>query len=209
MQGHETAPENDPRMQLATDEDLMLQVRDGAGETLGVLFDRYQAPLFNFYAKLTGDRGLSEDLVQEVFLRILRYRQSYKPGTPFRAWIYQIARNARVDHFRKTRKETELDPDMPAPKPKVDPAQQEQETELLQRALQQMPEEKKEILILARFQELKYDEIARLIGCEVATVRVRVHRALQELRQIFRQLESGGGPIAGKPISPRRLGHEV
>src|SRR5438045_5886173 len=97
---------------------------------------------------------------------------------------------------------------MPAPKPLIDPAQQEQETALLHRALQQMPEEKKEILILARFQELKYDEIARLIGCEVATVRVRVHRALQELRQVFRQLESGAGPAAGKQI-PRRLGHEM
>jgi RNA polymerase sigma factor (sigma-70 family) len=114
-----------------------------------------------------------------------------------------------VDHYRKTRKETELDPDMPAPKPLIDPAQQEQETALLHRALQQMPEEKKEILILARFQELKYDEIARLIGCEVATVRVRVHRALQELRQVFRQLESGAaGSTAGKQI-PRRLGHEM
>src|SRR5438046_2498920 len=55
-------------MTLAPDEDLMLQVRDGAGEMLGVLFDRYQTPLFNFYSKLTGDRTLSEDLVQEVFL---------------------------------------------------------------------------------------------------------------------------------------------
>src|SRR5438045_163258 len=73
----------------------------------------------------------------------------------------------------------------------------------------QVPDEKKEILILARFQELKYDEIARLIGCEVATVRVRVHRALQELRQVFRQLESGAaGSTAGKQI-PRRLGHEM
>src|SRR6266849_9839250 len=104
MQGHDTAvPENDPRMHSVTDEDLMLQVRDGAGETLGVLFDRYQAPLLNFYCKLTSDRGLSEDLVQEVFLRILRHRQTYRPGTPFRAWIYQIARNARIDQFRKTR----------------------------------------------------------------------------------------------------------
>ncbi len=50
----------------------MLQVRDGAGETLGVLFERYHVPLYNFYTKLTGDRALSEDLVQEVFLRILR-----------------------------------------------------------------------------------------------------------------------------------------
>src|SRR5438874_1284391 len=97
-------------MTLAPDEDLMLQVRDGAGEMLGVLFDRYQTPLFNFYSKLTGDRTLSEDLVQEVFLRILKYRQSYRPGTPFRAWIYQIARNARVDHFRKFPRQTELEP---------------------------------------------------------------------------------------------------
>src|SRR5207302_7941166 len=74
-------------MTFAPDEDVMLQVRDGAGEMLGVLFDRYQTPLFNFYSKLTGDRTLSEDLVQEVFLRILKYRQRYSPGTPFRAWV--------------------------------------------------------------------------------------------------------------------------
>ena len=170
----------------------MLQVRDGAGETLGVLFDRYQAPLLNFYARLTGDRTLSEDLVQEVFLRILRYRQSYRAGTPFRAWIYQIARNARVDHHRKSRPQTELDPEMAAPKPANDPAQREQETALLRRALMSLPEEKREILILARFQELKYEEIASLVGCELATVRVRVHRALQELREIYRRLERGG-----------------
>ena len=89
------------------DEALMLQVREGASESLGVLFDRYQKPLFNFYSKMTGNRTVSEDLVQEVFLRVLKYRQSYKPGTPFRAWIYQIARNARLDQLRKQRPETE------------------------------------------------------------------------------------------------------
>src|ERR1700682_3066506 len=99
-------------MTLTRDEDLMLEVRDGAGETLGVLFDRYQTPLFNFYSKMTGDRILSEDLVQEVFLRILKYRQSYTPGTPFRSWMYQIARNARLDHFRKQRPETSWSAEM-------------------------------------------------------------------------------------------------
>ena len=54
-----------------------------------------------------------------------------------------------------------------------------------------LPEDKREILILSRFQELKYDEIARLLGCEVGAVKVRVHRALQQLREIFLQLESG------------------
>src|SRR5437016_7465072 len=128
-------------MTFAPDEDVMLQVRDGAGEMLGVLFDRYQTPLFNFYSKLTGDRTLSEDLVQEVFLRILKYRQSYRPGTPFRAWIYQIARNARIDHFRKRSEERTFEPEMLHPVLPTDPAQQQHEGELLQRALQQLPEE--------------------------------------------------------------------
>src|SRR5437660_10610452 len=117
-------------MTLAPDEELMLQVRDGAGETLGVLFHRYQTPLFNFYSKLTGDRALSEDLVQEVFLRILKYRQSYCPGTPFRAWVYQIARNARIDHLRKLPRQTALEPAMLTPVLPTHPPHQQQEGEL-------------------------------------------------------------------------------
>ena len=209
-----TDAENDQAMKLAPDEDLMLEVRNGAGETLGVLFDRYHTPLYNFYSKLTGDRTLSEDLVQEVFLRILKYRQSYQPGTPFRAWIYQIARNARIDHYRKTPKHITFEPEMaPAVMPK-DSAQHSEEAELLHRALMQMPEEKREILILSRFQELKYDEIARLLDCELGTVKTRIHRAIQELRQTFRQLESGmfnkdKNSGVTKFVPPRRAGNEV
>jgi RNA polymerase sigma factor (sigma-70 family) len=201
-------------MKLVSDEDLMLQVREGEAEMLGVLFDRYKTPLFNFYTKMTQDRVLSEDLVQDVFLRILRYRQSYRPGTSFRTWMYQIARNARLDHASKSRVETSFDPETPAPVSPGDPAQQQQEAMLLQRALMQLPEDKREILILSRFQELKYDEIGRLLGCEVGAVKVRVHRALQQLRQVFRQLERGivaNGPdrLAGKSIPPRGVGNEV
>ncbi|PYY04978.1 MAG: hypothetical protein DMG64_03810, partial [Acidobacteria bacterium] len=94
------------------DEDLMLQVREGVGEMLGVLFDRYQSPLFNFYCRLTGDRTASEDLVQDVFFRILKYRQTYRPGTPFRAWMYQIARNARQDYHRKHPQSLPFEPEM-------------------------------------------------------------------------------------------------
>ncbi|MGA2095343.1 MAG: RNA polymerase sigma factor [Candidatus Acidiferrum sp.] len=200
-------------MKLAPDEDLMLEVRNGAGETLGVLFDRYHAPLYNFYAKLTGDRTLSEDLVQEVFLRILKYRQSYQPGTPFRAWIYQIARNARVDHYRKTPKHITFEPEMAPPVVPKDAALESEEAALLHQAMMHMPEEKREILILSRFQELKYEEIAKLLGCELGTVKTRIHRAIQELRLVFRQLESGmiaknSDSGAGKFI-PRRAGNEM
>lgn len=172
----------------------MSQVRSGVGEMLGVLFERYHVPLFNFYTKLTGDRAVSEDLVQEVFFRILKYRHSYRVDTPFRSWMYQIARNARMDYLRKRRPETSWDPEMsPAIEP-PDTAQQSQEAVLLHRALMRISEDKREVLVLSRFQDLKYEEIAHLLGCEVNTVKTRVHRALQELRQVFHQLE-GGKPV--------------
>src|SRR5882762_2284373 len=180
-------------MHSVTDEELMLQVRDGTGETLGVLFERYHAPLYNFYTKLTGDRALSEDLVQEVFLRILRHRQTFRDGTPFRAWIYQIARNARIDHFRKSRPQVPFEPEMAPTVSPGDPAQQRQESELLHKALMELPEEKRELLVL----------------CRVSTVKVRIHRAMQELREIFHQLQAA--PIgsaqraAAQNIPPRRM----
>jgi RNA polymerase sigma factor (sigma-70 family) len=200
-------------MQSVTDEELMLQVRDGAGETLGVLFERYHAPIYNFYTKLTGDRALSEDLVQEVFLRILRHRKTFRPGTPFRAWIYQIARNARIDHFRKTRPQVPFEPEMAPAVATGDPAQQQQESELLHRALMELPEEKRELLVLCRFQELPYEEVARLVGCGVSTVKVRIHRAMQDLRQVFHQLQAAPASSAQRnarqDFPPRRLRHEV
>jgi RNA polymerase sigma-70 factor (ECF subfamily) len=108
--------------------------------------------------------------------------------------MYQIARNARLDYLRKHRTETSWEPEMSPVVAPVDTAQQSQETVLLHSALMRISEEKREVLILSRFQDLKYEEIAQLLGCEVNTVKTRVHRALQELRQVFQQLESGKPP---------------
>jgi RNA polymerase sigma factor (sigma-70 family) len=192
-----------------SDEDLMLEVRNGGTENVGVLFDRYEKPLLNFYAKLTGNRTLSEDLVQEVFLRLLKYRASYDPGTPFRAWVYTIARNARVDHFRKQRPETSWEPHMSPAVVPADAAQQQQETDLLHRALMQLSEDKREVLVLSRFQDMKYEEIAKLLGCEVGTVKTRVYRALQDLKQIFSGLKSSGGKRAAGMVPPMGVGNEL
>src|SRR5258708_34665816 len=93
------------------------------------------------------------------------------------------------------------------------PARQQQEWELLHPALMTLPEEKGELLILCRFQELRYDQVARLVGCGVSAVKVRIHRALQELRGAFHQLQSAPADSSqrGAPqnFPPRRLGHEV
>jgi RNA polymerase sigma factor (sigma-70 family) len=174
-----------------TDEEVMMLVRGGAGDMLGVLFDRYQMPLFSFYSKLTGDRAASEDLVQEVFVRILKYGRSYRPGTAFRPWIYKIARNAHADQMRKRRVEVGLEPEMEPAAPNHDSASANQQQALLHQALLALPEEKREVLLLSRFQGLPHSEIAELTGCQVGAVKVRVYRALQELRDIFLRLSGG------------------
>ena len=74
---------------------------------------------------------------------------------------------------------------------------------LLQRALMQLPEDKREILVLSRFQELKYEEIARLLGCEIGAVKVRVHRALQQLREIYLGLENNPGRAKTRVVARR------
>jgi len=176
--------------QTLSDEELMAQVREGVCETLGTLFDRYHARLFNYFVRLTGDRTLSEDLVQEVFYRILKRRHTYRSGSPFKPWMYQIARNARHDNFKRRGVELEFEEQMVEPiKPKDELSEHEQ-NQLLHRALLQLPEDKREVLLLSRFQEMKYSEIAQMLGCEVGTIKTRVFRAVQELREVLRELEA-------------------
>src|SRR5262245_12501312 len=175
-----------------TDEALMLAVRDGEVGQLGVLFERYHGMLFDFFCRMLGNRTAADDLVQDVFFRILKYRKTYRDDSHFTTWMFHIARNARFDHFKKHRAEVlfpEEGFDLPGRGPF--PSQQfekEQETVMLKRAMQKLPDEKRELLILARYQELKYEQIADLLGVDVGTVKVRVHRAVKELREIFLKL---------------------
>ncbi|HXH38546.1 MAG TPA: RNA polymerase sigma factor [Thermoanaerobaculia bacterium] len=175
--------------QPLANEELMDRVREGACEFLGVLFDRHHVALFNFFCRLTNDRAASEDLVQETFYRMLKYHRSYKSGSCFEAWMYQIARNARTESFLKRRGEVELESAPMAVVLPIDSANDHQQMSLLKKALSRLPEEKRELLVLSRFQGLKCEEIAAVLHCTAATVRVRVHRALQELKENYRCLE--------------------
>ena len=181
-----------------TDEALMLAVRNGDVGKLGHLFERYHGPLFDFFCRMLGNRTAADDLVQDVFFRILKYRKTYRDESHFTTWMFHIARNARFDYFKKHRNEVLLPEegiDLPSRGPF--PNQQfekDQETALLKRALAKLPDEKRELLILARYQELKYEEIADLLGVDIGTIKVRVHRAVKELREIFLKLSGEKTP---------------
>jgi RNA polymerase sigma-70 factor, ECF subfamily len=174
------------------DEALMRAVRAGDLDKLGSLFDRYHLGLFDFLIRMTGRRDVAEDLVQEVFLRILKYRATYRDDARFETWVFRIARNARADYFTRRDKveplsdEALASPD-DAPGPEAE-LEQQGETALLRRALMNLREDRRELIVLARYRGMKHEAIAELLGVDTGTVKVRIHRALNELRDIFLQL---------------------
>jgi RNA polymerase sigma-70 factor (ECF subfamily) len=170
----------------------MLRIRAGETGLLAELFERHHRPVYGFFYRMTSSRELSEDLVQEVFLRILRYRDTYQPKTSFAAWMYGIARNAMIDNMRKRRAESSLDDSMPEVPTRDQPVDErmraQQETEMIQRALSSLPADKREVLILARYQDLRYEEIGRILGCEANAVKQRVFRAVKALGDRYAEL---------------------
>lgn len=178
-----------------TDNDLMIEVRDGRIERLAVLFERHQTMIYNFFLRLTGNRALSEDLVQEVFMRILKYRSGFQGDGRFNVWLFQIARNVHIDHLRKRKGELPLDEqfaEAPDSAPLPDAAYEaDREADLVRRALERLPLQKREVLVLFRYQNLKLREIADLLGCRVGTVKAQVHRALKDLGRIYGELAEG------------------
>jgi len=163
----------------------MLSVREGDTHTLGLLFDKHAKGLFNYFQFQIRDRFKSEDLVQNVFYKILKYRHTFKDGADFRVWMYAIARNEKINHFRNNTSITEaVDPELSDEwnrNPEID---LEQKTDMyqLKKALGMISSENRELLILSKYTGLPYSEIAELLGCTVGAIKVRIYRAIKELK---------------------------
>lgn len=176
----------------ATDEELMSDVRDGDLEQLGVLFDRHHKRLFHFCLRMTGSRAVAEDLTQEVFTRMLKYRNSFRSDSRYLAWMYRIARNCCHDHLLGAAPLEELERAGQVVDESVGDAQRRVEHDenlsLLRRAFLRLPLERREVLVLSRFEERRYAEIAEMLETTVGAVKVRVHRAIGELRRVYCEL---------------------
>ena len=182
------------RMPAATatrlsDEALMEQVRDGVLDQLTGLFERYQGPIYGFLARLAnGDREVAQDLTQNVFVRVLRYRTSYQPGQPFRAWVYQLARHVWADHYQRQRPSADLEEvEKTAAHGRAAQAQRAatDQHQALHEALALLPAAQREVLVLHRFEGFDYTEIGEQLGCTAGAARVKAHRALDALRKIY------------------------
>jgi RNA polymerase sigma-70 factor (ECF subfamily) len=181
-----------------SDHDLMLAVRDGELDALGQLFERHHGRLFGFLVKFTGNRAAAEDIAQTVFQRMLKYRHTYRDDGSFTAWMYHLARRCAADHFRKaSASPTPTDPQNlrnhadSAPHA-AERAASSDEHELLHAALNRLHHDDREVLLLSRFQELSFAEVATVLECSAGAAKVRAHRALRELRDIFLSLQREG-----------------
>lgn len=143
------------------DNQLMLKVREGEVRQLAPLFERYHKQLYNFYLRLTQNPALSEDFVQEVFFRIMKYKHTFRGDGQFITWMYHLARNVHIDHSKKWGSEFTYDDELHEPKSaEYNPhemTERNQDLNLLELAMNKLPVEKKEVLILSRYQELKYE----------------------------------------------------
>ena len=169
-----------------SDADLMDRVREGETERLALLFDRHHRRLYGFFLRLTGSRAVAEDLVQEVFVRMLRYRQTFRPGAEFAPWMYTLARNAAHDHWRSRPRELEMTEETPEPvAPEAHPLAGLEAADASRRlaaALARLDPAKRELLLMARSGELRYQAIGELLGITEGAVKLRVHRAMKDLR---------------------------
>ncbi len=167
---------------------LMAQVRTGSADAFRLLVERHQRPLLNFFARL-GASTHAEDLVQETFIRLWKYRQKYKPAAKFTTFLYTLARHAWLDYVRRQARfqlfAQRYREEMPAA---TDGGLERLRRNLdIQAALERLTPKLREVLVLAVHQGLPYDEIAAVLRIPVGTVKSRVFNALATLQELFHE----------------------
>lgn len=178
------------------DKALMMKVKEGQLEKLGLLYERYSAGLHRYFYRKTKQPQLSEDLVQSVFERMLKYRDTYTGDGSFTTWMYSIARNAHIDHYRKQKRlredeildEERIQGEDPAGIGELDVRTQRKR--ILEEALDALDDDKKEVVILSRYEGLRYQEIANIQGVSESAIKVRMFRAMKELKQTVTTLSN-------------------
>ena len=183
-----------------SDEQLMLRYQRGDARAFEVLLSRHYRPLFNFLMRYTGNRATAEELLQDVFARVIRGSKDYRKKAKFTTWIYTIARNITIDHSRrqKFRRHRSLDAPLGSEDTGhtlLDTVADERPSGVgdrtladaqfktrLNETLQNMNIDQREVFLLREFQNLSFKEIAEVVGASENTVKSRMRYALEHLR---------------------------
>jgi RNA polymerase sigma-70 factor (ECF subfamily) len=164
---------------------LMRGVGEGREDALACLIRRHQTPLLNFFARM-GAHGDGEDLVQETFLRLYRYRHRYRPTARFTTFLYVLARHAWADRCRKVMRREKLTLRLQTEEEvAVRPGAPPGATMDVQEALNALSPKLKEVLVLNVYQGMRYQEIADVLGIPLGTVKSRINLAISAMRRLL------------------------
>lgn len=164
----------------------MQSYQQGDAQAFDALFHRHSLRLFRYFCQSTGDRSLAEDLTQQTWLRVHHNKQLFDITAHFRPWLYTIAANLRRDSFRQFQRGlADLSTDGDLPEFASHQAVQEDLPIAVRRALSQLPENYREVIVLHRFSELEFAEIATVLDTTPGAVKLRAFRAYILLRQLL------------------------
>jgi len=185
----------------------MFAMIEGDLASLGELYRRHMRSVHGLCYRMTGSETEADDLVQETFLRVLRHRRSFRGQARFTTWLYRITRNVCLDHLRRTRRRQRVRQRHVTLEGVTSHAEAREPLwalPILERALARLPDEKRAAVILSRYYDLSSAEIAKILGCSVGTAKVRVHRALKELRGIVKGMERESDEVSGRRSADTR-----
>jgi len=177
---------------MLDEKELMFQVKAGQLDKLATLFENNKVKLFNYFLRTGNNRALSEDLVQETFMRILAYRTSFSGTSTFKSWMYGIAKNTVADHYRKNKNQAlncDMDDEELANGQTLgEEFETKEQNALFNKSLAIISPEDREIIMLSRFQQLNYQEISELLDCNLNTLKSRMRNALSKLQMSYQKL---------------------
>jgi RNA polymerase sigma-70 factor, ECF subfamily len=179
---------------LERDAELMLRVRDGDQASFGLLLEKHRGPVIHFLYRMVQNQAVSEELAQEVFLRVYRSRNSYEPTAKFTTWLFRIATHLALNRLRDGRKERlqeSLDESAGdgAPRQLADRGRTvEQELvyqvklQEVRNAIESLPPKQRAAVLMHKYEEMEYTQIANVLSCSESAVKSLLFRAYETLR---------------------------
>jgi RNA polymerase sigma-70 factor, ECF subfamily len=179
---------------LDFDAELMLRVRAGDGASFAILLEKHRLPVIHFLYRMVQNQGVAEELAQEVFLRVYRSRESYEPTAKFTTWLFRIATHLALNSLRDgkhRRLEERLDDDSgDAPARQVSDQRPTVEQKMvyqarmeeIRRAVATLPEKQRAAVLMHKYQEMEYSQIAKVLNCSESAIKSLLFRAYETLR---------------------------
>jgi RNA polymerase sigma-70 factor (ECF subfamily) len=179
---------------LDFDAELMLRVKEGDGASFAILLEKHRLPVIHFLYRMVQNQAVAEELAQEVFLRVYRSRESYQPTAKFTTWLFRIATHLALNSLRdgkNRRLEERLDDDssdtpvrqVSDHRPSVEQTMvYRARLEEVRRAVAMLPEKQRAAVLMHKYEEMEYSQIAKTLNCSESAIKSLLFRAYETLR---------------------------